>query len=418
MDASAAHARVAIGLLIAAALAVPAAPARAQESETPAPVETAPLPQEAALEVEEALDRAQTQIDEAIALGLAHPPPATPQPAAGQEPVAVEEGRVAEPEPAVQVQAEAGVEVAPEPAVEVALQPTTAPPQPSGLQEDSPARAPDPLAPAGPNSDLKPEPAVEPERRAHRHASDGDARMVRRLDARLRVVERGLRRVRAYVDAGAAPPPRLLVQLRRGVQRLLPAIAVLERHAAQGLGSVPGLDLISERLESARGAAAALVAAFQRRAAERTPQTDALIEQLVALQHALPTRTPADRARRRTTQTLLAHRRPTASHSRVVAYTQAHAGPTQAQSGNTAATEGAAARTQKLPEGPRPWPAPPATPSSGAAVGPSGSFFTFAGPAALALLLGLAIPRVLRRLARLPAGRQPESFWSPPERPG
>jgi hypothetical protein len=372
MDASAAHARVAIGLLIAAALAVPAAPARAQEPESTAPPEIAPLPaaapQEATVEVEETL------------------PPAAPEPAVGQEPGVAEENRLAEPEPepAIQAQAQAGVEVAldptpppPQPTIAppqptpAPPQPTTAPPQPAGSPDHSPVRSPDPVAPADP----KPEQAVEP-----------GARMLRRVDARLRGAERRLRRVHEYVDAGKAPPPGLLVGLRRSVQRLLPAVAVLERHAAEGVAPVAGLDAIRERLEYVRGAAAALVAAFQGRAVERT------------LQHALATRAPADPA--------------------AVAYTQTHSAPGQAQSEMAPIATRSPVRTQKLPEGPRPWPAPPATPSGGVAVGPSGSFFSFAGPAALALLLGLAIPRVLRRLARLPAGRQSESFWSPPERPG
>jgi hypothetical protein len=387
MDASAAHARVAMGLLIAVALAVPAAPAQAQEPESAAPPETGRLP------------AAAPQIDEAEALGLAHPPPAAPEPAGGQEP-----------EPAVQAQAQAGVELA--------LEPTTAPPPPPGPPDDSPARSPDPVAPSGPNADLKPEPAVEPERRVRRHASDGGARMVHRLNARLRAVERRLHRVRGHVDAGTAPPPRLLNGLRRSVQRLLPAIAVLERHAGEEVGSVPGLDAISERLESARGAAAALVAAFQRRASERTPETEALIEQLVALQHAMPTPAPADRARRRPAHRLPTRHADAPGYPAAAAYTQTHSAPAQAQSEMAPIAKRSPARAQKPPEGPRPWPAPPVSPSSGAAVGPSGSFFSFAGPAALALLLGLAIPRVLRRLARLPAGRQPESFWSPPERPG
>jgi len=416
MDASATCARRAMGLLIAAAVALPAASAQAQapESQAPPPV-AAPVPEEAANLLDQAPDRAEIHIDEATALGQVDPAPTAETPASAVTPPTAtthddgEEAQAVEQHPAAEVTGtvEPQRRAAPEPVAEPA---PASPPPPPAASQNAPV-------PETQIAEENPEVAVEPHRPAERRAREPAQRLLSNVDARLHAVERGLRQVRRHVDAGTDPPPQLVVELQRSVQRLLPAVAALERHVAEGGGTVPGLGAIRARLEFARGAAAALVAAL-RQHPDRSTSAEALIEQLAALDLGLPAFAPVDRPGRLARHARHAQGPDAVGQPSGVAYTQLHTVPSQPQSGISAAAERSPAGAGKLPEGPQRWPAPPRSPLSGAAAAPSGAFFSIAGPAALALLLGLAIPRVLRRLARLPAGRQPEPFVAPRERPG
>jgi hypothetical protein len=405
-----------MGLLIAAAVALPAASAQAQALESQGPPVAAPVPEEAANLLDQAPGRAEIHIDEATALGPVDPAPtAETPPSAVAPPTATtnddgEEAQAVEQHPAAEVTGtvEPQRRTAPEPAAEPA--PAASPSPPPAASQNVPM-------PETQTAEENPEVAVESQRPAERRAREPAQRLLSNVDARLRAVERDLRKVRRHVDAGTEPPPQLVVELQHSVQRLLPAVAALERHVAEGGGTLPGLGAIRARLEFARGAAAALVAAL-RHHPDRSASAEALIEQLAALDLGLPAFAPVDRPGRLARHARHAQGADAVGQPSGVAYTQLHTVPSQPQSGISAAAERSPAGAGKLPEGPQRWPAPPRSPLSGAAAAPSGAFFSIAGPAALALLLGLAIPRVLRRLARLPAGRQPEPFVAPRERPG
>jgi hypothetical protein len=301
-----------------------------------------------------------------------------------------------EEEPPELAAAEPSFEESPPAELSVQAQPESAAP-PTPIGDEQPAVA--PKAPPG-----NPEPTLK--------GSD-PTRLLTRVETRLDAVERGVRKVRTQLDAGAAPAPRLLDRLRTGVRRLRTALGQLRRESASDPEPIAGLDALQARLRRVGEAAVELVASLTLHADE-SPQTTALINQLLALEGLSARPAPAEGAGRRAFHT---RARP-APRTAGLAYTQAIAMQAQPRSGATPLTRQPPASAEEAPASPRRSPGGPRAPFGSAVAAPAVSFFSVAGPAALALLLGLAIPRVVRRLVALPVTRPPEGYASPRERPG
>jgi hypothetical protein len=368
-----------------------------------------------------------------VLLALAGPAPAqesvAPDSAAQEsaEPPMVEEDAVVGEEPAESVAVETedsaelpaatqGFEAGPTAELRAAVQPESAGPTATAEEELQPAAAPD-GAPPEPEPAVAPKRAVAPESQPAPDAAgrndEPHARLLAHVQTRLDAVERGVRDVHKRLDAGAAPAPRQLDRLRTGVQRLRVALGQLRRESASHPEPTAVPDALQARLRRVRAAAVELVASLTTHAGEST-QAAALINQLLALE-GLPARpAPAEGAGRRAFHT---RARP-APGTAGLAYTQAIASQAQPQSGATPLSRQPPASADEAPASPRRSPGGPRAPYGSAAAAPAASFFSVAGPAALALLLGLAIPRVVRRLVLPPVTRPPEPIGSPRERPG
>jgi hypothetical protein len=421
MDATATRAWTKAALAVLAggllALAV-AAPARAQEpaatGEQPPPseepsssAEQPPAPEEPG----SAPQQADTAQEKPTAPGEEPAAPGEEEPAAPGDDAWFENG------PAPELSGTAAPLESEQPAAE-SLEPSGEPEGPAGEPHGA-LQAPD--APSGVQSE--PQPAVEPppsegglepppEPGAESRAYDRLERLLVKAHRRLDAVERGVRRVRRQVDQGARPRPEQLDDLRGNVQQLRVVLGQLRHESASAPAPIAGLDVMEARLGRLRKAAAALVAALTAHE-DRSPEANALIDQLLALEGRPASGAPAGGAGRRA----IHNRSRSAPRGLGPAYTQPYALRAQPVSGPAPLTRQPPGGAE-APASPGRSPGGPPAPSGSATAAPSASFFSVAGPAALALLLGLAIPRVVRRLVALPVRRPPEPFASPPERPG
>lgn len=429
MDATATRARAKTALallasgLVVLVLLAPAAPARAQES-VPEAEESAPSTEQAAGTQESgptgersgATGEESAPPGEDRAPAAEGGPPATAESAPSEEPrvdagvapvPAGETGRTDVLEPAPATTAPSRFEASPEPQLSG-----------SAAQPGSDGPPAEQTAPPAPPEQGRPRPSIEPppesgaDPAAESRGGDRDARLLARVHERLDAVVRGVRKVRRQVDAGAVPSPPLLDELRGSFQRLRAALGELQHRFAREPRPIAGLDQLEARLQDVRNAAAALIAVLGEHA-EGSPEAGALIDLLLAFESRPALRAPTPGAGQRAF-----HKRARpAPQAAGPAYTHTYA--SQAQSGSgTAPLTRPPASAEEVPASPRRSPGGPRARSGSAAAATAASFFSVAGPAALALLLGLAIPRLTRRLVELPVRRPPDRFASPPERPG
>jgi len=405
MDATATRARaktalaaIASGLALLAIVA-PAAPARAEET-TPSAEESSPSVEESSPSVEESSPSAEESAPAAEASPVAE------EVAADVEQVPAESGQTDILEPATAPAPSPRFDASPSPELSATVAPAEAEAQAPSEEEPAPASQP---AQTQPQSVAEP----EPDPGAASPGGDRDARLLTRVHARLDAVERGVRKVRRQIHAGTTPSPPLLEELRGGVRRLRAALGELERRSASEAAPIAGLDALQARLELVRRRATGLVAMLSAHAGA-SPQAGALIDELLALEGRPAPDAPALGVGRRA---IHKHGRP-APQAAGSAYTHTYAWQTHSESGPAPLTRQPPASAAEAPASPRRSPGGPRAPSGSAAAASSALIFSVAGPAALALLLGLAIPRLARRLVELPVRRPPDRFASPPERPG
>jgi hypothetical protein len=280
--------------------------------------------------------------------------------------------------------------------------------------------APDPLAPAQPApAPLAPGLLFEPSP-THASAKPANSHLERLLSDvgwELRNVRGQMHQLRHGLEAGAPPRPDRLTRLRATLVRMTPMLVALEVHLGAAGRLDPHLQQLLDRvrsdLHSARATAAGLIATL-RSSEARSTELQALLRELEAFQTrsgalaASPALGPAPTPSLPASSTALTQLEPAAAGSPPPAV----AGPPEPRGGSRQAPNSSDTRA---PGSSQPWSIAPgsATASSG------GSFFFFAGVAAItALLLGLARPALRARLVLPPSRRYAVAFLMPLERPG
>lgn len=236
-----------------------------------------------------------------------------------------------------------------------------------------------------------------------------------RVERELRSVQVQIEQVQRHLADGTPPPPSGLVQLRRSLEWIAPALLALEVRLDAAGRLTPRLRellrRVRTRLSGTRASAAGLITAL-RRSGLRGPELRLLLRELESFgaldvslvwsPPALPPPTPAN-----------------AGPS--VTYTQMAPAPAASQHYAAAAPEPRAGRPAPAapsdgggPDEPPPWSSVPGS----ATAGPGGAFFV-AGLASLAaLLIRFALPLLWSRLEAPRRRRYAVVFLAPLERPG
>jgi hypothetical protein len=270
-----------------------------------------------------------------------------------------------------------------------------------------------PLAPPAPGPPFEPRPT-----RAGPKPGGNLERLLSDVGRELRDVRGQMHELRRGLEAGAPPRANRLTRLRTTLVRMAPMLVALEVQLGAAGRLSPHLRQLLDRvridLHSAGATAAGLIGAL-RSSRARSAELQLLLRELEAFQTLTSTLVASNPAlgpapkpplpAPSTAYTQLEHA-PAASTRPGVA------GPPAPRADSRQAPDSSDTRA---PEASQPWSIAPGS----ATASPAGSFFFFAGVAAItALLLGVARPELRARLVLPPSRRYAVAFLMPLERPG